>query len=51
MDEIQGELKEVRRNIQMYDKRLGELHPQWCEYWRVKKRKEKAEQKLKRYSL
>lgn len=46
-EEFQRDLKAVRKGIKKYDKRLGELHPNWCEYWRVKKRKERLEKKLR----
>lgn len=44
-EEFQKELKEVSNGIKKYDKRLAELHPAWCEYMRVKKRKERLERK------
>jgi len=50
MDEVQVELREVRRNVRRLDKRLEELHPAWCEYWRVKTRKAREEKKLRRLS-
>ena len=47
---VRQDLKASRARVQQLDEKLKELHPAWCAYWRLKKRKEREERKLKHYS-
>lgn len=50
VDDFQKDIKEAKSNIQLLDRQLEELHPSWCEYWRLKRRKDREERRLKRFS-
>ena len=49
-DRFQFNMTELRQEKDRLEKRLDELHPAWCEAWRLKKRKERLERKLKHSS-
>ena len=45
----QQEIMDAKQELQRIDKRLAEINPEWCETWRLKRRKQRAERKLKQY--
>ena len=48
-ERIQTKKTELKHEQNLIEQRLAELHPIWCEVWRLKKRNERIERKLKQY--